>query len=70
MQTEHITYSLSLGRLDYKKHRATPTRLDPVDGMRCRMSFQPELESGLVICCKWSVLLMSRDVAPEDIGYE
>jgi hypothetical protein len=44
-----------LGKLDYKKHRATPTRPDPVDGVRFRMSFQPETERGLVTCCKWNV---------------
>jgi hypothetical protein len=44
-----------LGKLDYKKHRATPTRPDPVDGMRFTMSFKPGKKRGLVTCCKWDV---------------
>jgi len=44
-----------LGKLDYRKHRATPTRPDPVDGIRFRMSFKPEKKRGLVTCCKWDV---------------
>jgi hypothetical protein len=47
-----------LGRLDYKKHRATPTRTDPVDGIRFTMSFKPEVKRGLVTCCKWNVRLV------------
>jgi hypothetical protein len=46
-----------LGKLDYKRHRATPTRPDPADGVRFRMSFKPEKKSGLVTCCKWDVRL-------------
>jgi hypothetical protein len=47
-----------LGKLDYKKHRATPTRTDPVDGIRFRMSFKPEVKRGLVTCCRWDVRLV------------
>ncbi len=43
------------GEFDYEKHRATPTRPDPADGVRFKMAFRPELESGLVVCCKWDV---------------
>jgi|HubBroStandDraft_1064217.scaffolds.fasta_scaffold93108_2 hypothetical protein len=46
-----------LGKLDYKKHRATPTRTDPLDGIRFTMSFKPEVKRGLVTCCKWDVRL-------------
>ena len=46
-----------LGKLDYEKHRTTPTRTDPVDGIPFRMSFKPEKKRGLVICCKWDVRL-------------
>lgn len=47
-----------LGKLDCKKHRTTPTRPDPVDGIRFRMSFKPEIKCGLVTCCKWDVRLL------------
>ena len=47
-----------LGKLNYEKHRTTPTRPDPVDGVRFRMSFKPEIERGLVMCCKWDVRLV------------
>jgi hypothetical protein len=47
-----------LGKLDYKKHRATPTRTEPVDGIRFTMSFKPEKKRGLVTCCKWDVRLV------------
>ena len=46
-----------LGKLDYKRHRATPTRPDPANGVRFMMSFKPEKKSGLVTCCKWNVRL-------------
>lgn len=46
---------ITLGTFDYEKHRRTPTRLDPQDGVRFKMSFQPKLENGLVTCCKWDV---------------
>jgi hypothetical protein len=35
-----------LGKLDYKRHRATPTRTDPLDGIRFTMSFKPEVKRG------------------------
>ena len=44
-----------LGEFDYEKHRATPTRPDPVNGIQFRMSFRPEKKRGLVTCCKWDV---------------
>jgi hypothetical protein len=50
---------IPLGKLDYKKHRATPTRPDPADGLRFRMSFKPEKKRGLVTCCKWDVRLVA-----------
>jgi hypothetical protein len=46
---------IGLREFDYEKHRAMPTRPDPVDGVRFKMAFRPELESGLVTCCKWDV---------------
>lgn len=49
---------ITLGKLDYKKHRATPTRPNPVDGIRFRMSFKPEIKRGLVTCCMWDVRLV------------
>ena|SRR6266850_3949808 len=52
-----------LGKLDYRKHRATPTRLDPVDGIRFTMSFKPEKKRGLVTCCKWDVRRSSTSAA-------
>jgi hypothetical protein len=48
---------IKLGRFNYEKHRRTPTRLDPQDGVRFKMSFQPEMENSLVTCCKWNVHL-------------
>jgi len=45
------------GQRDYKKHRTTPKRTDPVDGIRFAMSFKPEVKRGLVTCCKWDVRL-------------
>jgi hypothetical protein len=47
-----------LGEFDYKKHRTTPTRTDPVGGIPIRMSFKPEKKRGLVTCCKWNVRLI------------
>ena len=49
---------IGLGKLDYKKHRTTPTRTDPVDGIPFRISFKPETKRGLVTCCKWDVWLV------------
>jgi hypothetical protein len=46
---------IHLGEFDYEKHRSTPTRPDPVDGVRFRMSFKPEKKRGLVTCCHWDV---------------
>src|SRR5712692_5302830 len=50
-------HGIHLGKFNYEKHRATPTRPDPQDGVRFTMSFQPEMEHGLVTCCKWNVRL-------------
>jgi hypothetical protein len=47
-----------LGRLDYEKHRTTPSRPDPVDGIPFTMSFKPERKRRLVTCCKWEVRLV------------
>jgi hypothetical protein len=52
-----------LGKLDYKKHRRTPTRPDPVDGIRFTMSFRPEVRSGLVTCCRWVVRRVSENTS-------
>jgi len=54
---DHIAEAQGIGlrRLDYEKHRTTPTRPDPVDGVRFKMAFTPEIERGLVTCCKWDV---------------
>ena len=48
-------HGIALGKLDYDKHRTTPTRPNPVHGERFKMSFQPELDRDLVTCCKWRV---------------
>jgi hypothetical protein len=50
-------HGIRLGKFDYEKHKATPTRSDPVDGIRFTMSFKPEKKRGLVTCCKWDVRL-------------
>jgi hypothetical protein len=55
-----------LGKLDYRKHRVTPTRPDPADGIRFRMSFKPEKKRGLVTCCKWDVRRLSSVAAPDE----
>jgi len=54
---DHIAEAQGIGhrKLDYEKHRATPTRPDPVDGVPFKMAFTPEIERGLVTCCKWDV---------------
>ncbi len=57
---------ITLGKLDYKKHRRTPTRPDPVDGIRFTMSFKLEKKRGLVTCCKWDVRRSSTSAAPSE----
>jgi hypothetical protein len=53
---DHIAEQQGIvSKLDYEKHRTTPTRSDPVDGVRFKMAFRPEIENGLVLSCKWDV---------------
>ncbi len=63
---DHIAegQGIRLGKLDYEKHRMTPTRPDPVDGVRFKVAFRPEVKSGLVVCCKWDVRRASGSAEP------